>query len=200
MNTNVIKIAALGLAAALLPSVAFAHPGLDHLGGVAHGFAHPLFGFDHVFAMVTVGLLAFKLGGRALWLLPASFVLVMAGGGALGAAGIAVPFVEVGIAASLIALGAIVASGVAMPVALAVGMVGFFAVFHGHAHGAEMPQDVSGLSYAFGFMAATALLHVGGIGLGFAIGKVGDRLGTAAVRTAGGVVAAAGVGLLSGII
>lgn len=200
MNARLAKIGALGLAAALTPTLAFAHPGLHAESGIWHGFVHPLSGLDHIFAMVTVGLLAFRLGGRALWLLPATFVLVMAGGGALGAAGIAVPAVEIGIALSVIVLGAVVASGVEMPIALAMGMVGAFAILHGHAHGSEMAEGVSGLSYAAGFMSATALLHAAGLGLGFGIARIGRAVGPVALRAAGGVVAMAGVGLLGGLI
>jgi urease accessory protein len=200
MNARLMKMSALGLAVALTPTLAFANPAITPAAGLVQGFLHPLSGLDHIFAMVTVGLLAFKLGGRALWLLPVTFVLVMAGGGALGAAGIAIPYVGVGIALSVVVLGAIVASGVQMPVALAVGMVGFFAILHGHAHGTEMAQGASGLSYAAGFMTATAMLHVGGISLGFLIGKVGEKFGPAVLRTAGGLAAVAGAGMLGGLI
>jgi urease accessory protein len=155
----------LALAFALMPTAALAHPGHD-VHGLVHGFAHPFGGFDHLIAMVAVGLYAWQLGGRALWLVPATFVAVMAAAGALGIAGMPLPGVEIGIAASVIVLGAIVALRVKMPVAIAAALVGVFAVFHGHAHGTEMPLDASGVAFAAGFLAATALLHVAGIALG----------------------------------
>ena len=160
----------LAAALTLIPTAALAHPG--HAHGLVQGFAHPLGGIDHILAMVAVGIFAWQLGGRALWLVPASFVLMMAVGGALGTAGVAVPFVEAGIIASVIVLGAAVALRVKTPVAVAVAMVAAFAVFHGHAHGTEMPLDASGALYAAGFMLATALLHMGGIALGMAIGRI----------------------------
>ena len=191
-----------GLAAllALTPSLAFAHPGHGEAIGFAHGFWHPVGGLDHVLAMVAVGIFAANLGGRALWAVPATFVALMAAGGALGMYGVAVPFVEIGIAASVIVLGSAVALGWKnWPLGAAMALVGFFAVFHGHAHGAEMPADASALTYAAGFMVATALLHLAGIGAGIAIGKAGataPRL----TQALGAVVAVAGVGLLTGVI
>ncbi len=169
MRPRLIIAAAL----TLLPTAAFAHPGDAH--GFVHGFAHPLGGLDHVLAMVTVGLFAWQLGGRALALVPATFVLAMAAGGALGMAAMPLPGVELGIAASVIVLGAIVTLRLKPPVAIAMGMVGLFAVFHGHAHGTEMPLDASGFGYAAGFMLATALLHLAGIGSGVAIGRIAAR-------------------------
>jgi urease accessory protein len=186
--------------AALAPSAAFAHPGHGDAMGFMHGFAHPISGMDHILAMVLVGLFAFQLGGRALWLTPATFVLVMAIGGALGVAGVNVPFVETGIALSVVVLGAIVAMGVKAPVAAAMGIVGLFAIFHGQAHGAEMPDNAGGLAYAAGFLIATAFLHLAGIGLGAAIGRAGERYGAAVTRTVGGLAAFAGVGILTGVL
>jgi urease accessory protein len=200
MYTKIAKTTVLGLAALLAPTLAFAHPGLHPGSGILQGFTHPLTGLDHILAMVAVGLLAFQMGGRALWLLPATFVLVMAGGGALGAAGIEIPAVEIGIALSVVVLGAVVASNIKMPVALAMGMVGFFAILHGHAHGAEMVQGVNGFVYAAGFMTATALLHVAGISLGALVARTGRAIGPIALRTAGGVAVVAGVGMLSGLL
>lgn len=185
---------------ALLPTAALAHTGVGATSGFAHGFGHPISGLDHILAMVMVGVLAWQLGGRAQWLVPAAFVAVMAVGGALGVAGIEIPFVEIGIALSVVVLGAMVALGMKAPLALAIGLVGLFAIFHGHAHGTEMPQDASGLAYAAGFMIATALLHLAGIGAGLLIGRAGASYGPAAVRSAGGVAAVAGVGILTGLI
>jgi urease accessory protein len=173
MHRTALRIAAALLA--LAPTVAFAHPGHDGASLIS-GFLHPLGGFDHIIAMVAVGLLAARLGGRALWLVPASFVAAMAVAGLAGSAGIGLPYVETGIAVSVVVLGAIVAFGVAMPVAAAMGLVAFFAVFHGYAHGIEMPETVSGLAYGLGFIAATALLHAIGIGLGLTmVGNIFTR-------------------------
>lgn len=187
-------------AALVLPTAAFAHTGVGEASGLVHGFGHPASGLDHILAMVMVGLFAYQLGSRALWLVPATFVLVMAAGGVLGVTGINVPFVEMGIALSVIVVGAIVAVGVKAPVAVAMGIVGLFATFHGYAHGAEMPENAGGLAYGAGFMIATALLHILGIGMGFVTGKIGDQYGAVAFRSAGGLAAVAGVGILTGIL
>jgi urease accessory protein len=186
----------MALAASSL--AAFAHTGVDHAHGFMHGFLHPIGGLDHTLAMVTVGLLAVHLGGRALWLLPATFILIMTAGGILGIDGVRIPYVEIGIASSVIALGLMFASGMTIPVGLAMGIVGFFAIFHGHAHGAEMPASASGLSYAIGFMVATAALHAIGIGIGLAIAAAGRKMSVRAARMSGGAIALAGVGLLAG--
>ena len=167
MHRIALRIAALSLA--LAPAVAFAHPGHDGVS-LFHGLAHPFGGLDHIAAMVAVGLLAAQLGGRALWAVPASFVTAMAAAGYAGMAGMALPFAEAGIAPSIVVLGAIVAFRVTMPVAAAMGLVAFFAIFHGHAHGVEMPETASGLAYGAGFVAATALLHAIGVGFGLTIG------------------------------
>lgn len=184
----------------LLPTVAVAHTGVGGASGFAHGFGHPLTGLDHVLAMVMVGVLAWQLGGRALWLVPGTFVAVMALGGAVGAAGLGLPLVEIGIALSVVVLGAIVAFDVRPPVAAAAAIVGVFAVFHGHAHGAEMPGDAGGLAYGAGFMIATAVLHLAGIAAGFAIAALGRRVGPALVRSVGAVSVLGGVALLTGAL
>lgn len=198
--TNFSKRAFAVVLATTLPATAYAHTGVGDTSGFLHGFGHPISGLDHILAMVMVGVFAFQLGGRATWLVPATFVLVMAIGGGLGVAGINVPFVETGIALSVVVLGAIVALGVKAPTAVAMGLVGLFAIFHGHAHGAEMPENAGGAAYAAGFMIATALLHAVGIGLGFVIARIGDRQGQFVVRASGGLAAMAGVGLLTGIL
>jgi urease accessory protein len=182
-------------AAALAPEAAFAHVGVGSTSGFAHGFWHPLGGIDHVLAMVAVGMFAANLGGRALWAVPLSFVTLMAVGGALGVAHVAVPYVEVGIALSVIVLGLVVALQVQWPVAAAMALVGAFAIFHGHAHGSEMPLDASGATYASGFMLATALLHMAGIALG--IGMAQSRR---AAQFSGTAMALAGVALLAGLL
>jgi urease accessory protein len=193
------KTGVAALAAALLPTAALAHTGVGDTGGFAHGFWHPVGGLDHVLAMVAVGAFAACLGGRALWIVPAAFVAMMAVGGFIGMEGIQLPFVETGIALSVVVLGLAVALRWKLPVAAASALVGLFAVFHGHAHGGEMPVDASGLTYATGFMLATALLHVAGIGLGLAVGQIGTR-SKLVLQAGGGAMALAGVALLGGYL
>ena len=200
MNARIFKILSLALVAASTPTLAFAHTGVGATGGLAHGFFHPFSGLDHTVAMVMVGLIAARLGGRALWLLPTTFLALMAVGGALGVAGVAVPHVEVGIAVSLIAFGAVAAAGVRAPAAMAFGLVGFFAIFHGHAHGTEMPMNASGFSYGAGFLVATALLHAMGLGLGLSIETFAKTHGALISRVTGGLAAAAGFGMLGGVL
>lgn len=193
------RLAALILGATfLLPGTAFAHPGHGDASGFMHGFAHPIGGLDHVLAMVAVGLLAAHLGGRALWLVPLSFVAVMALGGALGMAGIALPFVETAISLSVVVLGLAVALRLNLPILAAMALVGVFALFHGHAHVSEMPQNASGYAYAAGFLTATALLHGIGIALGMLIARAGAFAGTRMIQAAGGAMALAGVVILAG--
>ena len=149
--------------------------------------------------MVAVGAFAARLGGRALWIVPTAFVAMMAVGGLVGMEGIQLPFVETGIALSVVVLGLAVAFQWKLPVAAASALVGLFAIFHGHAHGSEMPVDASGVAYAVGFMLATASLHVAGIGLGVAVGRIGAR-SRLALQASGGAMALAGVALLSGYL
>ena len=193
---------ALTLAALMMiaTSAAEAHVGIGDTNGFVHGFGHPLGGIDHVLVMVAVGLLAAHLGGRALWAVPLSFVSMMIIGGVLGMAGVTLPLVEVGMGISVVVLGAAIAVGYRMPTAAAMAMVGVFAVFHGHAHGAEMPETASGLSYGIGFTLATAFLHVCGIGVGLGIGRVGEAYGGRILRVAGSAMAVAGIAILSGYV
>jgi urease accessory protein len=196
MKVRFTAVAAIA-AFVLLPTAALAHPG-HGADGFAHGFAHPLGGLDHVLAMVAVGLYAALLGGRALWLIPAAFVGMMAVGGALGVAGIALPFTEVAIALSVVALGLAITLRAEVPVIVAMALAGAFAIFHGHAHGAEMPVDASGLEYAAGFIVATALLHVVGIGAAMGVAKLVGKYGKIMAQVAGGAFALGGVGVLAG--
>jgi len=182
---------------AAMATAAEAHTGIGSTSGFGPGFSHPLGGVDHILAMVAVGLFAAHLGDRALWLVPASFVTMMAFGGAAGIAGFELPFIEAGIGLSVVVLGLIVALQWSAPLSAAMAIVGFFAVFHGFAHGAEMPTDASGLSYASGFVLATALLHLAGIGAGLGIGRLrSNRL----AQVGGGAMALAGVGVLTGAL
>jgi urease accessory protein len=201
MSTRLAVSRAVAVLGALLaPTAAWAHPGHGEAVGFVQGFVHPVTGLDHVLAMVAVGLFAANLGGRALWAVPASFVSVMALGGALGAAGVAVPLVEVGIAVSVIVLGLAVALRWKAPVAGAMALVGLFAVFHGHAHGSEMPVDAAGFEYGAGFILATALLHGAGLALGLGFARFGRLHAPRAVQFGGAAMAVAGVGILTGVI
>jgi urease accessory protein len=193
-----MRISLLTAALTLIPAAAFAHTGAGEVHGFVWGFAHPLGGLDHILAMVTVGIFASQLGGRGLWLVPATLVLAMAAGAVLGMARLPLPLVEFGIAASVIVLGSIVAFARGAPIAVAVGIVGLFAIFHGHAHGTEMALNAAGGAYAAGFLLATALLHLAGIALGCAIGRIAD--GRAAYRLGGSLVALAGLAILGNII
>ena len=185
---------------ALAPAVAFAHTGHGDASGLMHGLTHPITGIDHVLAMVAVGVLAAQLGGRALWMVPLSFVCAIAIGGALGMAGIQVPFAELGIALSVVVLGLAIAFPLKVPALAAVALVGFFAVFHGYAHGVEMPAAASALPYAVGFIGATALLHAVGLSLGLLFGLEGRRLGHRVVQVGGGAMALFGVAILVGVL
>ena len=185
------------VALAIAPSAVFAHTGISETHDFLHGFSHPLGGLDHVLAMVAVGVIAAQLGGRALWVVPASFVVTMAIAGACGMTGVALTYAEVGIALSLVVLGAIVAFNVRMPTAMAAALVALFAVFHGYAHGAEMPESLSGIAFGSGFIMATSLLHAVGIGLGFGVTRIAER-GLPLAQTYGGATALVGLAGLAG--
>lgn len=199
--TRLSRTAALSLAlTAFLPTAAFAHTGAGNTSGFVNGFMHPVGGLDHVLAMVAVGLLAARLGGRALWAVPLAFVTMMIVGGMAGVAGVPLPFVEQGITGSIIVLGFVIALGSQLSTPVAMALAGFFAIFHGHAHGTEMPVDVAGVAYGAGFATATALLHGAGLALGFAANWVAGAWSDRASRIAGGAVAATGLGLMAGVI
>lgn len=174
----------------------YAHAAHEAAGGLASGLLHPVSGVDHVVAMVAVGLWGAILGAPAIWLLPVVFPVVMAFGGALRVAGVSIPAVETGIAVSGIVLGLMVAFAVRAPLWVAAILVGVFAIFHGHAHGTELPTSADPIAYAVGFVVATGLLHLGGI----AIGLLWNRpLGKWAVRTAGALIATVGAAFMVGI-
>jgi urease accessory protein len=180
-----------------LATPALAHVGTVNHGGFAHGFMHPLVGLDHILAMVAVGMLAARLGGRAMWLVPAAFIAMMMLGGLLGFAGVPLAFVEQGIWLSVIVLGVLVALGLNMPTALAMGIVGVFAVFHGHAHGTELPDGSAPAAYVAGFVLATAVLHAAGIGLGIAVERLAVSARVWTTRTVGAVMTLSGVSLFA---
>jgi len=166
-------------------------------GGFINGFTHPIFGLDHVVAMVAVGLWGAFLGSRAMWLLPVVFPVVMAVGGALGVAGVDIPAVETGIAVSGIVLGLMVAFAVKLPLWAAAIIVGVFAIFHGHAHGTELPESDNPLAYSIGFVISTGLLHLCGIAFGL---LTQWPWGKWAVRGGGAAIAAIGVYFLAGAL
>ena len=171
-----------------------AHVGED-LGGLMAGLLHPISGLDHIVAMIAVGLWGGILGAPAIWMLPIIFPLAMAVAGAVGAAGIPLPGVEVGIALSGVVLGSMVMFAVKPPLWMAAVLVGIFAVFHGHAHGAELPAAANPMVYAVGFVASTGLLHL----IGIAIGQLGKwPAGRLVVRAAGAAIAVAGSAFLTG--
>ena len=174
----------------VLASPALAHVLPEEAGGFLTGFLHPISGLDHVLAMVAVGLWGAQLGVPAIWLLPVTFPIVMALGGFLGLLGIPLPGVEIGIAASALLLGVAVMTERKPPLYAAAALVGFFAIFHGHAHGTELPPGQSGLLYSLGFVVATGCLHA----IGIAIGAIHRwPAGQVALRLAGGGVGIAGV-------
>lgn len=191
-------VACIALLAAF-PEAAIAHTGIGAIHGFFHGFVHPLSGADHLVAMLMVGVLAYQLGGRALWLLPIAFISVMTIGAALGVAGVLVPFVEISILLSCIALGILVSLGLRLPVGLATATVSVFAVFHGYAHGSEIPENIGGLTYAASFISATSMLHVLGVAGGMLLDKSSVSYGDVAVRSTGVVAILVGAILLSGL-
>jgi urease accessory protein len=173
----------------LCAPAAFAHPQKGEAVGFLTGFRHPISGLDHVLAMVAVGLWGAQLGAPAIWLLPVAFPLVMAFGGMLGLMGVPIPGIEYGIALSAILLGAAVMFEYRPRLGVAAGLVGFFAIFHGHAHGTELPPGQSALLYSVGFVMATGCLHA----LGIAVGTVHRwGWGQKALRVAGALVAMGG--------
>ncbi|MCF8477508.1 MAG: HupE/UreJ family protein [Pseudolabrys sp.] len=191
---NLFSIVALLL---LGVSPALAHVGHDATASFAAGVAHPLMGLDHIAVMVAVGLWAALKGGRALWLWPVSFVAVMLVGGALAIGDVAVPFVEPGILASVVALGLLVALAVDLPVAVGAAIVSVFALLHGHAHGSEIAETVGGIQYMAGFALATATLHLTGIGFARIVTRADMR---PAIRVAGALCVVVGAALYAGVV
>ncbi len=175
---------------ALLPRMALAHAEKGAAAGFAAGFHHPLSGWDHILAMIAVGLWGAQLGLPAIWILPVTFPMMMAFGGFLGLVGVPLPGIEVGIALSAIVLGLAVTFEWKPKLAAAMAIVAVFAIFHGYAHGSELAPGTSALAYSLGFVIATGCLH----GVGIAIGLLHERpAGRRLVRIAGSGVAVAGV-------
>jgi len=177
----------------LIAGPAAAHTGTGLPGGFASGFLHPLSGFDHLLAMVSVGLWGAFLGRPLVIALPVIFPTVMAFGAALGMANIYIPHVEIGIALSVLVLGAVIAFGLKAPVWAASLIVAAFAICHGYAHGRELPSAADPIGYSVGFMLATGLLHLAGIGLGLINGAPHGKVIT---RSMGGLIAASGAWFL----
>lgn len=160
-------------------------------GSFLSGLTHPVLGADHFLAMVSVGIISAQIGGRAIWTVPATFVVIMAFGGVLGWLDIGLTSLEVGIAFSVLALGTAIAADKVLPLALVMSAVGVFAVFHGYAHGAEMPAVAQPVTYALGFMSGTTCLHVAGVLVGdisqhYALGKLMLRISGAGIAALGG--------------
>jgi urease accessory protein len=184
------RVLLAGILGLVLSGTAFGHEEVGAATGLISGLRHPVSGWDHVLAMIAVGLWGAQLGPPALWVLPVAFPMVMALGGMLGLLGIPIPGVEVGIALSALVLGCMVLTECRPALWFAGTLVGFFAIFHGHAHGTELPEGSSGLLYSVGFVVATGLLH----GVGIAIGLIHRwNGGRQLIRIAGAYVAVAGV-------
>ena len=185
---------------AVFASSASAHSGREQSAGFMHGFLHPFGGFDHILAMIAVGLwasqLAFADNKKAMWVVPLAFVSMMTIGGVLGVSGIAIPGVETGIAVSVLILGVLIAAAVRLPLAASVAIVGAFALFHGAAHGAEMPANSNGLIFGAGFILATILLHAVGIGAGIGAHKLLHSPKALPLRYAGAAIALCGLMLM----
>lgn len=181
----------------LLPEMAPAHTEGGIAGGFASGFIHPILGWDHVVAMVAVGLWGAFLGAPAIWMLPIVFPLVMSLGAALGILGVPIPAIETGIAGSAVVLGLLILLAARLPLWLASVIVGAFAIFHGYAHGTELPEAANPLAYGAGFVIATGFLHLIGIAFGL---LVRWPAGVYAVRAGGGVIAIVGFAFLFGLV
>ena len=197
MNDRFVSRLLFGMAALVFFPSAWAHDGTTlPYGSFLSGLTHPVLGLDHLLAMVSVGILSAQIGGKAIWSVPATFVLIMAVGAFLGWIDIGLSATEVGIAFSVLALGTAIAADRRMPLVAAMSAVGVFAIFHGYAHGAEMPTVAKPVTYALGFMAGTAFLHIAGVIIGdisqhYARGKI-------MLRAAGAAIAGTGVFFLVG--
>ncbi len=191
-----LRILTTAAALSLVAAPAFAHTGAGTAGGFAAGVAHPMLGLDHLLAMVAVCAWGALLGGRAVWLVPAAFVVAMLAGGALAMSGIALPMVETAIALSVVVLGALVAVNARLGVGVGAAVVAVFAVFHGHAHGSELATGLSVAGYTAGFALATILLHAAGAVATLAVARI---VSTRVVRWAGVAAAFAGVGIVAGL-
>ena len=199
MKRKFLHSTILALALAIIPSVVFAHDGKNlPYGSFIGGLIHPVLGYDHLLAMLSVGILSAQIGGRAIWTVPATFVGVMGLGGALGLIDVGLTSIEAGIAASLIVLGLIIAADRRLRTLVMMAGVGFFAIFHGYAHGAEMPTVAEPVKYALGFMTGTALIHIAGVVVGHTAMQY--QKGPLVLRVGGGLISIIGVLFIAGIL
>lgn len=194
---RVFLASGLSVAMVSFSDAAFAHTGGGQVSGFLSGLSHPISGWDHILAMIAVGLWGALLGPPALWILPIAFPVAMAAGGMLGLLGIPLPWVEIGIAASSIVLGLLILTNMRLSLVVAIPLVMVFALFHGHAHGTELSPGADAVLYSLGFVMATGLLHAFGIGVG-AVDKL--PMGRTAIRALGGGVLLGGVYFLIGAI
>ena len=187
---------AVGILLLFFAAAAQAHTEGGVVGGFLSGFMHPLSGIDHLLAMVAVGIWGATLGRPLVWALPVAFPMLMVAGGVLGISGVPLPQVETGIAVSVVVLGLSIAAAWRAPIAVALVIVAVFGVFHGFAHGVELPESAAPAAYAAGFVMSTGLLHLAGV----AIGLIRQLpRGTQVLRTTGGLIAAAGAWILAGM-
>jgi urease accessory protein len=186
----------LTLLGLLLAATAHAHSDQVASGGFLAGYLHPLTGFDHMLAMVSVGIWGATLGAPLLWALPVAFPMFMVVGGVLGILGVPLPYVETGVAISVIVLGAVILADWRAPVPVAIAIVAAFGLLHGHAHGTELPGSAAPAAYSAGFVVSTGLLHLAGIAIGTVRGR---SFGPPLLRATGALIAAAGVWILLGM-
>ena len=196
-SKSLICMALLVVFSFIISEPALAHSGGGYGGGFVSGFVHPILGWDHVAAMIAVGLWGAFLGAPSIWILPVVFPMVMAFGAVLGILGVPVPAVETGIALSAVVLGLMIAFAVKAPIWMSAVLVGLFAIFHGYAHGTELPASANVFAYAVGFVIATGMLHMIGIAFGLLVKWPAGRV---AVRGAGGAISLAGVAFLVGAV
>jgi urease accessory protein len=196
---KVLQSFILALTLAIVPGVAYAHDGTNlALGGFLSGLVHPVLGYDHLLAMLSVGILSAQIGGRAIWTVPATFVSVMAVGGLLGLIDIGLTATEFGIAVSLVILGSVIAAERRLSILVAMVGVGFFAIFHGYAHGSEVPETAEPFLYALGFLMGTALIHITGVVIGD-ISRHYER-GKIILRVGGALIALIGLLFIFGVL
>lgn len=199
MMTRVLSVLSMVGIFLLLPTAAYAH-GEEALqyGSFLGGLMHPVLGPDHLLAMISVGIVSAQIGGRAIWTVPATFVLVMAVGGVLGMIGITLSFIELGIAMSVLVLGIVIAADKRLPILLAMLAVAVFAIFHGYAHGAEMPVAARPMLYGLGFMTGTAAIHLLGVGIG-ELSRQYEQKSKPVLRLTGSAIAVVGLLFIVGV-
>lgn len=199
LQNKYLKSFLIALLFAAIPGVAYAHDGTNlGLGGFLSGIVHPVLGYDHLLAMLSVGIISAQIGGRAIWTVPSTFVAVMAVGGVLGLMNIGLTVTELGIAVSLVILGLVIAAERRIPMLAVMIGVGFFAIFHGYAHGTEMPDTAEPVLYALGFLVGTAMIHIAGVVIGD-ISRHYER-GKVVLRVGGALIAVVGLLFIFGVL